>query len=85
VAGCIWGDDSSWKVQYLDLSRAAQGIVRREERFGYIELPDGATLESAIDLSDYQHDPAADSAHRVRITMAKHFDIRDGRAIEPFE
>src|SRR5689334_5869598 len=20
VAGCIWGDDSSWKVQYLDLS-----------------------------------------------------------------
>lgn len=21
VWGCIWGDDSSWKVQYLDLSR----------------------------------------------------------------
>jgi hypothetical protein len=27
VAGCIWGDDSSWKIRYLDLSRASDGIV----------------------------------------------------------
>ena len=38
VWGCHWGDDGSWKVQYLDLSRVQQGIVRREERFGYVEL-----------------------------------------------
>lgn len=38
VWGCHWGDDSSMKVQYLDLSRVQQGIVRREERFGYVEL-----------------------------------------------
>lgn len=38
VWGCLWGDDSSWKVQYLDLSRVQQGVVVREERFGYIEL-----------------------------------------------
>jgi len=38
VWGCIWGDDSSWKVQWLDLSDVAKGIVRREERFGYLEL-----------------------------------------------
>lgn len=38
VWGCVWGDDSSWKVQYLDLSRAAEGIVVREERFGYLTL-----------------------------------------------
>jgi hypothetical protein len=38
VWGCHWGDDSSWKVQYLDLSRVQQGVVRREERFGYLEL-----------------------------------------------
>jgi hypothetical protein len=38
VWGCVWGDDSSWKVQYLDLSRIQQGIVKREERFGYVEL-----------------------------------------------
>ncbi|HVW03039.1 MAG TPA: hypothetical protein VHB77_21945 [Planctomycetaceae bacterium] len=38
VWGCIWGDDSSWKVQYLDLSRITEGIIIREERFGYVEL-----------------------------------------------
>jgi hypothetical protein len=38
VWGCIWGDDGSWKVQYLDLSRVREGVVRREERFGYVEL-----------------------------------------------
>jgi len=38
VWGCYWGDDSSWKIQYLDLSRVQEGTVRREERFGYVEL-----------------------------------------------
>lgn len=38
VWGCHWGDDSSWKVQFLDLSRVEQGVIRREERFGYVEL-----------------------------------------------
>jgi hypothetical protein len=38
VWGCIWGDDSSWKVQYLDLSSIHDGILRREERFGYVPL-----------------------------------------------
>lgn len=51
VAGCVWGDDSSWKIQHLDLSRANEGILVRSERFGYIEM--GAdTLEEAIDLDD---------------------------------
>jgi hypothetical protein len=38
VWGCIWADDSSWKVQLLDLSRVQEGVIRREERFGYLEL-----------------------------------------------
>jgi hypothetical protein len=38
VWGCHWGDDGSSKVQYLDLSGIQQGVVRREERFGYVEL-----------------------------------------------
>jgi hypothetical protein len=38
VWGCYWGDDNSWKVQYLDLSRVQQGIISRDERFGYVEL-----------------------------------------------
>lgn len=82
VAGCIWGDDSSWKLQYLDLSRAAEGILRREERFGYLELPD-RPLERAIDLIDFQSDPDEDYAYHVRITRTDRFDLRDGRWIDP--
>jgi hypothetical protein len=85
VAGCVWGDESSWKVQYLDLSGAAEGILRREERFGYIELPDGLTLEGAVDLIDYQSDLEDDNAHEVRITVVQRFDLRDGRMINPLD
>jgi hypothetical protein len=38
VWGCHWGDDASWKVQWLDLSRIREGLIAREERFGYVEL-----------------------------------------------
>lgn len=38
VWGCHWGDDSSWKVQYLDLSKVSEGVIARDNRFGYVEL-----------------------------------------------
>jgi len=38
VWGCVWGDDTSWKVQHLDLSRVSEGVVTRSERYGYLEL-----------------------------------------------
>jgi len=53
VAGCVWGDDSSWKIQYLDLSKISEGKLRRENRFGYIELPGNLSLSGAIDMSDF--------------------------------
>jgi len=36
--GCVWGDDSSWKLRYIDLSRISEGIVTSEDRFGYFPL-----------------------------------------------
>lgn len=41
VWGCYWGDDSSWKVQHLNLSRVQEGIITRDDRFGYVELATG--------------------------------------------
>lgn len=38
VWGCVWGDDSSWKLQYLDLTGIKSGVIRRDERFGYVEV-----------------------------------------------
>lgn len=39
VAGCIWGDDSSWKMQCLDLSEVSKGMLVRKESFGYLPMP----------------------------------------------
>jgi hypothetical protein len=82
VAGCIWGDDSSWKIQYLDLSRAAQGIIRREERFGYIALPDGLPLKDAIGMEDYGTDPEEEWSRRITIAVEARFDLETGRLVE---
>jgi hypothetical protein len=67
VWGCHWGDDSSWKVQYLDLSRVQQGLVRREERFGYVEL---ATFGFKSPCMTLDPPPAPRSAppHFIRVS-----------------
>jgi hypothetical protein len=39
VAGCLWGDDGSWKLEYLDLSQIPNKQLIRKALFGYIELP----------------------------------------------
>lgn len=39
LAGCVWGDDTSWKIQFLDLRQVDEGILIRDDRFGYLELP----------------------------------------------
>jgi hypothetical protein len=83
VSGCVWGDDSSWKLQYLDLSRAAEGILRREERFGYLELPDKLPLERVVDLTDFQSNPIEGHDHRIRFTITKQFDLRTGAPVDP--
>jgi hypothetical protein len=82
VAGCIWGDESTWKVQYLDLSRAAEGIVHRDDRFGYIELPSGMSLAQAVEMEDFGDDPNEDYSYQISIALRRTFDIRDGKSIK---
>lgn len=81
VAGCIWGDDGSWKIQYLDLSQASKGVIKRDERFGYISLPTNMNLETAIDLSGYMYDPKEDYSHTIQIAIQQRFDLRTGEAL----
>ena len=52
VCGCVWADDSSWKIQFLDLRDITKGIIRRDDRFGYVELIDDLKLEDSIEV-DY--------------------------------
>jgi hypothetical protein len=69
VWGCVWGDDSSWKVQYLDLSRVREGVIRREERFGYVEL---ATIGYKSPCLTLDADPALRSDPPRFITVSRY-------------
>lgn len=87
VAGCIWADDRSWKIQYLDLSEVERGVIKRDARFGYIEMPHSMNLKDAISMSNYAKDPAKDWSHRITIAIQQHFDLRTGSVVDvdPFK
>lgn len=70
-AGCVWGDDSSYKLRYVDLSRVSEGIVTTDDRFGYVELPDG-NLKDAIALEA--------ESKRIIISVPIRFDLETGKA-----
>jgi hypothetical protein len=74
IAGCVWGDDSSWKIQYLDLSRADEGIIKREERFGYIQLPNHLTLDKAVEL-----EAGSEDYYVLQISTMDYYSLKDGK------
>lgn len=53
VAGCIWGDDTTWKIQLLDLHDAANGNIKRVHEFGYHQIPRDRKIEDAIDECEF--------------------------------
>ena len=73
VAGCIWGDDSSWKIEYLDLSRADEGIIKREAKFGYISMPSYLNLDKAINLD------VDDGNISIKIATESYYDFETGK------
>lgn len=80
IAGCIWGDDSSWKIQYLDLSNIENGKITRTEKFGYIELPEGLTLRDATRI---WYDPDETNHLSITIAVQKRFELdRTGEETE---
>jgi len=50
MSGCVWGDDSSWKLRYIDLSKVEEKELIITEKFGYWELPDNLELKDCINL-----------------------------------
>lgn len=70
-SGCVWGDDSSWKMRYVDLSRIDEGIVKTDERFGYLELPRGK-LRDLVYISA--------ESKRVKVAVPVYFDMESGKA-----
>jgi hypothetical protein len=73
VAGCVWGDDNSWKIEHLDLTHADLGVVTRTARFGYIEMPAHLDLDKAVNLE------AGDGYMWLRIATETNYDLDTGK------
>lgn len=81
VAGCIWGDDSSWKLEVVDLSRAAEGQICRTARFGHLELANKMPLSEAVQLDSF---PSCWDL-RATIIRQERRDVRTGALIDPYD
>lgn len=89
VWGCFWGDDSSWKVQYLDLGGITDGVIKRDERFGYVEFATDNYLSPSLNptwtASDKRSDPPPfisisryQSQSKVTFAVEMQFDLGTG-------
>lgn len=67
VSGCVWGDDSSWKLRWVDLSKIPEKEIKITEKFGYFELPRDSTLRQSFRMCD------TDS--QITLIGQQHFDL----------
>jgi hypothetical protein len=70
-SGCVWGDDTSWKLQLLDLTLVAQGIVTKID-IGYVELAP-YPLRECIEL----HDDNEDGVYAARVSTLSYLKLSD--------
>lgn len=87
LVGCGWGDDHTWKIRHLDLSKIHEGIVEQSPRFGYIHMIDikqaSFSLKDSIDLWYDTSDPDPENhEYKVIIKCAAEFDMRDGTKLD---
>jgi hypothetical protein len=54
LCGCVWGDDTSWKIRYIDLSQIPNKILNITEKFGYWEMPNDLTLRECIRMDGWE-------------------------------
>lgn len=86
VWGCQWGDDSSWKVQCLDLSRIEEGILKCDARFGYVPLATGLHQSACFSLDatrpslppPFIEVEKYEGVVRVRLAVELRFDLATG-------
>ena len=70
LCGCVWGDDTSWKLRYIDLSKVPEKILDITDKFGYWELPEGP-LKSHIRMDGWE--PGHDW---ICLTRQEHINLK---------
>lgn len=53
LSGCVWGDDSCWKLRHIDLSKVPEKILVITDKLGYWQLPDD-TLKNNIGMDNWE-------------------------------
>ena len=64
------------------MSAVDKGEIRRDARFGHIEMPDRLSLKQAIDMIDYGYDDSEPEWYTALIAVRTRFDLRDGHIAE---
>ena len=54
LSGCVWGDDISWKLRYIDLSKIPDRVLEISDKFGYCQLPQELTLKQCIHMEGWE-------------------------------
>lgn len=67
MSGCQWGDDNSWKIRYIDLSKVPEKILNITEKFGYFEMSNELDLRESVRIR------ASDDS--IDLTGAQYFDL----------
>lgn len=88
VSGCVWGDDGSWKVEFLDLSKIPERQLKRESKFGYAELLGGSKELPLMVRVDDENDEEDSKTWTVEIAVMhrfrldKNFNLIGGKPVE---
>lgn len=69
MSGCIWGDDSSWKLRHIDLSKIPDKELIITDKFGYWELP-SKPLKECIRMDGWE-----EGHEWIRIQREESFNV----------
>jgi len=62
------------EIQYLDLSQVASGLVKRDQRFGYIQLPVNMSLANVVSTHPYDPEPEG-PCQKIAIAVEHEFEV----------
>lgn len=76
--GFVWGTEwggGGWSVQYLDLTRACEGVIERDERFGSFLL----ASRPGVPGSEFIHVYRTEQQTSVTFHIQSRFDLLSGK------
>ncbi len=71
ICGCVWGDDTSWKIRHVDLSAIEDKVLTITEKFGYWEMPSTLKLKQCIEMSGWEPDH-----NWIRLTRMENINLK---------